>query len=190
MGSMLLRLKQTSHHHSNTGSFYAASQVKRHGDKVTMTFLFRSILKSEGVLGLYRGITPNFMKVGFKEGSGFDLCPRLSSVMRLIINSLNVVVQSRTLGRGRVASLPPHGYVYPRFPLPQQPQVCQLFFIFATLELYCRFFVIAFFSGCDGDQLLSCQMDGGICVPRLFMALYIGVQIKGVELHPEYGQPS
>ncbi|KAL1130729.1 hypothetical protein AAG570_011970 [Ranatra chinensis] len=29
----------------------------------TMTSLFRSILRKEGVFGLYRGITPNFMKV-------------------------------------------------------------------------------------------------------------------------------
>jgi solute carrier family 25 phosphate transporter 23/24/25/41 len=30
---------------------------------ITMTGVFRTILKKEGVLGLYRGITPNFIKV-------------------------------------------------------------------------------------------------------------------------------
>ncbi len=33
------------------------------GSQDTMTGLFRVILKNEGIRGLYRGITPNFMKV-------------------------------------------------------------------------------------------------------------------------------
>uniref|UniRef100_H2ZCF6 EF-hand domain-containing protein n=1 Tax=Ciona savignyi TaxID=51511 RepID=H2ZCF6_CIOSA len=33
------------------------------GTKVTMMSLFRSIVQSEGIFGLYRGLTPNFMKV-------------------------------------------------------------------------------------------------------------------------------
>ena len=32
-------------------------------DEQTMTGLFRSILRTEGVRGLYRGIIPNFLKV-------------------------------------------------------------------------------------------------------------------------------
>lgn len=41
----------------------AVTESKREKSNYSMTQVFRTIIEKEGVLGLYRGITPNFIKV-------------------------------------------------------------------------------------------------------------------------------
>lgn len=43
--------------------FLSAMSSLRNKENVTMLSLFKNIIRTEGFLGLYRGITPNFMKV-------------------------------------------------------------------------------------------------------------------------------
>lgn len=43
--------------------FLSVSASIKGGPQVTMLTLFRSIVAQEGLVGLYRGIAPNFLKV-------------------------------------------------------------------------------------------------------------------------------
>lgn len=47
----------------NRGPGATAAAPLASGQPTTMVGTFRHIIKTEGVLGLYRGITPNFIKV-------------------------------------------------------------------------------------------------------------------------------
>lgn len=51
----------TSFHPAHSAVFFSASVEG--APQVSMSGLFRDILRTEGPRGLYRGLTPNFMKV-------------------------------------------------------------------------------------------------------------------------------
>lgn len=60
-------MSQTTNLNFNVAGFnnmpFSATQPKVSSKDYTMTSVFKKIIQQEGVAGLYRGITPNFIKV-------------------------------------------------------------------------------------------------------------------------------
>jgi solute carrier family 25 phosphate transporter 23/24/25/41 len=55
--------------------------VVNHGKSTSMVAVFKAVVKSEGVRGLYRGIVPNFMKVAPAVSISYVVYEKMSQAL-------------------------------------------------------------------------------------------------------------